>query len=1076
VDLVGFTERSDRADPEDVRRTLVPFHARVKEDLERFGGTLDKFIGDAVLGVFGAPVAHEDDPARAVHAGLRILESIEDLRRTVDPDIAVRIAVNTGEAVVSFGTGPQVGEAVAGDVVNTASRMQGLAPRDSVVIGEQTLRSVADRFDAEQLPPAMVKGKAEPITVWKVTGVRTTDEGGAPTRFVGRATELAALEELFEATTATSSARLVLVVGEAGIGKSRLVSEFRLRTEDRSRWLEGRCLPYGEAVTFAPVASMVRQVAGIGPEDEPDQARTKLRSLAERIEADPAERDWLLSRLGPVLGIETAAGDAETIAAEETAHVWARVVLASEPSAPKHAIVLHVDDLYWAEPVLLEVIGDLVRALADQPVLILGATRPDVPGSPLTDGELDAATVTIGSLSEEESAELLTDLVPATAMTGSDRDMLLERAGGNPLYALEFARMLAERGDTAPTVRTSALPHTVRAVIGARLDAIPRDLRALILDASVLGSAFWPGALGELGGRADSEVRTGIDALVRRGLVQPSGRSTFEDEPEYGFAHGLVGEVAHARIPRADRARRHLAAGRWIERASGERSEERSEMLARHFAAAVELASAAGERSLAESAREPATRFLLMAGGRAARLDPASAFELFDRARQIAEAGTEQLAAALTLSAHLGRRSGRLEGKDILPRYSQALAIYRQLGDWAGEGRTLVRVGSQLGAMGEFARSRQMFAEAVAVLKVHDPGPDLARAYAYQAEAHMLAGDVDESMSLADRALHLLASGGQEEIVVMALHIRGDAQCAAGDLRGLDDLQEALRVAEAAGSAADVITSHDYLGEWRWQTDGPRAGLRHVDAALAMAERRGVRSSAAWTKAGALEMLMDAGEWDQAHRWCEELIAQGPENLDPTLMAVARTVRSRIALLRGRQDDTDPPKELVALARQVEELHAMAPALAVAAELAAARGDSTNAAAFVEEFDRVTRDAAPQYRESRLAALARVCVKIGRVDLGQAMFDRSQGLVRRDRLNVLSAMNVLASRRHPLALLAQEEVAREWHEFGNPFEEGVALRGLARVLRVIGEAGGAEEARARADALLVPLGVDPASI
>src|SRR5437762_2314167 len=170
VDLVGFTERSDRADPEDVRGTLVPFHVRVKHDLERFGGTLDKFIGDAVLGVFGAPVAHEDDPARAVHAALQILESIDDLRRTVDPDIAVRIAVNTGEAVVTFGTGPQVGEAVAGDVVNTASRMQGLAPRDSVVIGEQTLRSVAGRFDVEQLAPARVKGKAEPITVWKVAG------------------------------------------------------------------------------------------------------------------------------------------------------------------------------------------------------------------------------------------------------------------------------------------------------------------------------------------------------------------------------------------------------------------------------------------------------------------------------------------------------------------------------------------------------------------------------------------------------------------------------------------------------------------------------------------------------------------------------------------------------------------------------------------------------------------------------------------------------------------------------------------------------------------------------------------
>ncbi|MDP9242157.1 MAG: zinc-ribbon domain-containing protein, partial [Actinomycetota bacterium] len=190
VDLVGFTERSDQADPEDVRRTLMPFHERVKADLERFGGTLDKFIGDAVMGVFGAPVAHEDDPVRAVRSALHILRSMEELRRD-DPDLAVRIAVNTGEAVVSFGSGPQVGEAVAGDVVNTASRMQGLAPHGSVVIGESTLHAVRDAFDVELLPAASVKGKAEPLTVWRVVGERTSVAADvAPTTFVGRDQEL----------------------------------------------------------------------------------------------------------------------------------------------------------------------------------------------------------------------------------------------------------------------------------------------------------------------------------------------------------------------------------------------------------------------------------------------------------------------------------------------------------------------------------------------------------------------------------------------------------------------------------------------------------------------------------------------------------------------------------------------------------------------------------------------------------------------------------------------------------------------------------------------------------------------
>ena len=256
-----------------------------------------------------------------------------------------------------------------------------------------------------------------------------------------------------------------------------------------------------------------------------------------------------------------------------------------------------------------------------------------------------------------------------------------------------------------------------------------------------------------------------------------------------------------------------------------------------------------------------------------------------------------------------------------------------------------------------------------------------------------------------------------------------------------------------------------------------------MDAALAIAERRGVQSSAAWSKAGALEMLMDAGEWDRAHKWCEELIAQGPDRLDPTLMAVARTVRTHIALLRGRQDETDPPGKLVGLARQVEELHALAPALAVAAELAAAEGDATNAAAFVEEFDRVTRDAAPQYRESRLAELARTCARIGRDDLTRSMLKRSRGLVRRDRLNVLSASAVLEdaagtaipplgeSARAGLSTYLHAAAAGEWAAFGNPFEEAMALLGLARGRQAMGDASVAAQDRADARALLRPLGV-----
>src|SRR3954470_6120720 len=286
VDLVGFTERSDRADPEDVRRTLIPFHARVKEDLERFGGTLDKFIGDAVMGVFGAPGAHEDDPVRAVRCALRIRDSIEELRRN-DPALAVRVAVNTGEAVVTFGTGPQVGEAVAGDVVNTASRMQSLAPNGSVVIGEATLRAVRDAFDVELLPPAVVKGKSEPLSVWKVLGERSGVGGDVrATTFVGREQELSLLRQLFDRAMAGPSFQIVTLVAEPGIGKSRLVAEFRSRI-GAVRWLSARSLPYGEEGVFAPVAEIVRALASIDRSLGAADAEERLGDLVARVEPDP---------------------------------------------------------------------------------------------------------------------------------------------------------------------------------------------------------------------------------------------------------------------------------------------------------------------------------------------------------------------------------------------------------------------------------------------------------------------------------------------------------------------------------------------------------------------------------------------------------------------------------------------------------------------------------------------------------------------------------------------------------------------------------------------------------------------
>ena len=362
ADLVGFTERSDEADPEDVRRTLIPFHTAAKAAIERFGGTLDKFIGDAAMGVFGAPVAHEDDPERAVRAAL-------DLLSTVAAG-SVRVAVNTGDAVVTAGRGPQVGEAVAGDVVNTASRVQAVAPSGGLVIGEETLRAVRDRFEVEALPAFVAKGKAVPVRVWRVLGEREEREGGPePMRLVGRIEELALLRELFDRTVSERTGASVSVVAPPGVGKTRLLRELH-RSLEGVTWLAGACAPYGEDVTFRALADLVRAASGIRRGADLPSAGGRLRALVERAEPSDTERAWLLARLEPLLGLGTDAGDGDpaSIPAGETAAACARILAHAAAGAPA---VIAIEDIHWAEPALLDAIGHLIEAFSGGPMLVI---------------------------------------------------------------------------------------------------------------------------------------------------------------------------------------------------------------------------------------------------------------------------------------------------------------------------------------------------------------------------------------------------------------------------------------------------------------------------------------------------------------------------------------------------------------------------------------------------------------------------------------------------------------------------------------------------------------------------------
>jgi class 3 adenylate cyclase len=541
-DLVGFTAASEQQDPEDVRARIRPYHARLRREIERYGGTVEKFVGDAVMAVFGAPVAHEDDAERAVRAGRGILEAIAELNEA-EPgfDLQVRVGINTGEAVVALGARPEQGEGlVTGDVVNTAARIQSVAPVNGVAVGMQTYRATSRVFEYEPLAQVAVKGKAEPLSLWRANAVRDRfgrdSTRGNETPFVGRELEKPLLIGTFERAAQQRSVQLVTIVGEPGVGKSRLAAELFAYVDTKPElvtWRQGRCLPYGEGITFWALGEIVKAESGILESDSAEVAAAKLEAA---VSPEEPERQWLLQRLAPLVGIE-AASPAER---QELFTAWRRFL---EGLAAARPSVFVFDDLHWADEALLGFLEHLAEWSQGVPLLVLCTARPELyerrPGWGA--GQRNAHTINLSPLSDQETAELVSNLTTTTVLSHELERAILERAGGNPLYAEEFVRLLADRrleqeGDVPAE---AALPGSLQALIAARLDTLSPERKSLLQDAAVLGKVFWAGAVAEIGGRGPAEVETALHELARKELVRPARTSSMEGEREYSFWHLL---------------------------------------------------------------------------------------------------------------------------------------------------------------------------------------------------------------------------------------------------------------------------------------------------------------------------------------------------------------------------------------------------------------------------------------------------------------------------------------------------------------------------------------------------------
>ena len=1061
-DLVGFTAASDAADPEDVRARIRPYHSRLRTVIERFGGTVEKFVGDAVMAVFGAPVAHEDDAERAVRAGLRILEAIEELNAE-DPSLSlqVRVGINTGEALVDLGAKLEEGEGiVTGDVVNTASRLQGAAPIGGVAVSEQTFRATERVFDYEPLEPVTVKGKSEPLAIYRALQARArfgTDVTRThATPLVGRDLERTLLVSTFERAVQQQSCQLMTVVGEPGVGKSRLCMELFRHAEDRpglTRWRQGRCLPYGEGIAVWALGEIVKAECGILESDSPEVAAAK---LARAVPESEQDRAWLLARLAPLVGVP-----AEPASQEESFTAWRRFLegLASDGPA-----VLVFEDLHWADPALLSFLEHLADWAEGVPLLVLCTARPELweqyPafGANARNGQ----RINLSPLSNQETAQLVSALLERAVLPAETQQQLLESAGGNPLYAEEFVRLIIDRGELGTG---AALPDSVQALIAARLDTLTPERKGLLQDASVLGKVFWAGALAEMGDRDPAEVEQALHELSRKELVRPSRTSSMDGEAEYAFWHALVCDVAYAQIPRAGRSSRHQQAAAWIETKAGERVEDLADVLAYHYEAALELARAAGQSDQIDELQAAAFRYLLLAGERALGLDTSQTEQTLARALELCPPGHPDRARALEYWSEALRHQGRLQ--EARAALEKALDLYRAQGDTLGAGRTLTALNLILAWLGD--QSPELLRDALALLETLPPGPELVAAYSRQASFHAVASAFPEATAAADQAIDLANRLGLPGPST-AHEARGLARAALGDRGGLDEMRQALELAIDQGQGDYAAIFYGNLAFSVGLYEGPQAELDLYAEAIDFSRRRGLTNAAEGMAGIRTDCMALVGQTERALTEATET-ADRLEAVGSIAFIAPRSLQLRLLAERGNHAQAPDPEPLLAAARNSGDPQRMAEAVAAAAQLCHARGDKEKARAVLVELDQLPGVRGDSVYAGELPRLLRSCLVLGDRGLAASFVDGVQPVHPRSGHALASCHAQLAEAAgdHLEAAGLYADAADRWQKFGNVPEHAYALLGQGRCLRAIGDPA-AEAALAEARELFVAMG------
>ncbi len=774
ADLVGHTGFSEGRDAEDVRELLSRYFETARTVIERYGGTVEKFIGDAVMAVWGAPIAREDDPERAVRAALDLLDAVRALGADVGASgLEARAGVLTGEAAITLGAEGQ--GMVAGDLVNTASRIQSVAEPGTALVGDTTKRAAEAAIVFEDAGEHVLKGKAEPFQLWqavRVIGLRggVLKSSGLEPPFVGRDRELRLVKELFHASAEDRRGHLVSVVGIGGIGKSRLAWEFEKYIDGlalRVFWNAGRCLAYGDGVAFWALAEMVRGRAGILEDEDAASARDKLRASVEEHLPDPQERRFVEPRLAHLLGLEEG-----SVGDQENLFTAARMFF--ERIAGQGPTVLIFEDIHWADSALLDFIEYLVEWSRDVPLFVLTLARPELADRRTAwgSGMRNFTSIYLEPLAPDSMETLLTGPVPG--LSDELRARILERAEGVPFYAVETVRMLLDRGllvreGTAyrltGEIGTLEVPETLQALIAARLDGLTAEERRVVQQASVLGRTFTLRGLASVSGLAETELEPVLGSLMRKEVLSLSADPFSPERGQYGFLQDLVKKVAYDTLSRRERKQLHLAAAEYLLSLGDE--DEIVEVLAAHY---VDAYRAAPDDPDAAQVRGVAREMLVRAGERAASLAAnEEAQHAFERAVELSDDPLEQ-AELHERAGMTAQTSGRSEAAAF--HYARAIELFQTTGATHPAARINARLAEIMWAHGRLEEGLESMDRAYAVLAEEEPDEDLAWLAAQLGRFLFFAGRHDLAMERNEAALEMAEALALPETLSHALNTK----------------------------------------------------------------------------------------------------------------------------------------------------------------------------------------------------------------------------------------------------------------------------------------------------------------